>query len=190
MRERIIESAVKGIKEFGMRRFTMDDIAADLKISKKTLYQHFSSKKELVRKTVDWALELEKKETEAALAATEDWLEKLNSVLKVHVYTNLPYSRLDEINRYFPDLSNSMDSIMKYKADILTELLMEGIKEGRVRRDIDQQIVILAIEKVFFTPTKEEFLRENDLTVNQLLNQLKEIILDGILKHPYLHRAD
>jgi AcrR family transcriptional regulator len=48
MKNKILESAIRQIKKYGIRRFTMDDIAQDLRISKKTLYQHFSSKNQLL----------------------------------------------------------------------------------------------------------------------------------------------
>lgn len=181
MKDKILESAIRQIKIYGLRRFTMDDIAEDLRISKKTLYQYFSSKKELIKEVVDGAVELEKQITDEALAGVDNWFDKLDSVLSVHIYNNLPYSRLDEITRYFPEERISIKRIIEYKVKVLRELLQQGLEEGRLRGDINLQIVILALEKVFFIPTDEEFLKQNDLTVNQLLQQLKTVFFYGSL---------
>lgn len=188
MKEKIMESAVKQMKNYGLRRFTMDDVAEDLRISKKTLYLHFSSKKELIAEVVNWAVELEKKKTNEALEVAENWLDKLDSVLSVHSYTNLPYSRIDEITRYFPEERITVKKIIEYKIKVLEELLWEGRKEGKLRADIDLQIIILAVVKVFFTPTDEELFRQSDLTVDGLLKQLKTILFYGSLAAENLER--
>lgn len=49
IRERITATANEKFKKYGIRRVTMDDIARAMRMSKKTLYKHFSSKRELVR---------------------------------------------------------------------------------------------------------------------------------------------
>jgi AcrR family transcriptional regulator len=181
MRDKIIESAIRQIKSYGLRRFTVDDIVKDLRISKKTLYQHFSSKKELIGTVLDTAIELEKRITDEALVNGGDWFEKLDAILSVHSYTNIPYRLMDEIARFFPEERAYVDRIVEYKAKVLRELLEQGLKEGKLRTDINLEIIILALNKVFHTPTNEEFLKENDLTVNQLLTDLKEIIFYGSL---------
>lgn len=181
MKEKILESAVRQIRNYGLRRFTMDDIAEDLRISKKTLYQHFSSKKELIRAVVGMAMELEKKITDEALSNVVDWVDKLDAVLSVHSYTNIPYRLMDEIARFFPDEKVSVNEIGEYKAKVLRELLEQGVKEGKLRQDINLKVIFLALNKVFQTPTDEEFLEEHDLTVNQLLADLKELFFYGSL---------
>lgn len=48
MKKRIVDSSLKLLGTFGLRKFTMDRVAADLRISKRTLYQHFPSKEQLL----------------------------------------------------------------------------------------------------------------------------------------------
>lgn len=181
MREIILESAIEQIKRYGLRRFTMDDIAQELKISKKTLYQHFPSKSELISTVVQEAIELEKKSTDDAVSQGESWLEKLDAALSVHSCSNISYRQMDEINRYFPKESVYLNMAGEYKVAVLRQLLEEGIKEGKLRADINLEIIILALKKFFLTPTDERFLEQNDLTVNQLLQQLKIIFFYGSL---------
>lgn len=181
MQEQILESAIKQIRDYGLRRFTMDDIAKDLRISKKTLYQHYASKKELIGAVVNMAIELEKSIMDEAIVKSEDWLDKLNAVLSIHSYSNIPYRIMDEIARFFPEERVYVNAIGAYKAKVLRKLLAQGAKEGKLRQDINLEIIFLALNKVFLTPTNEEFLRENDLTVNQLLTDLKELFFYGSL---------
>ena len=142
MRDKIIESAIRQIKSYGLRRFTVDDIVKDLRISKKTLYQHFSSKKELIGTVLDTAIELEKRITDEALVNGGDWFEKLDAILSVHSYTNIPYRLMDEIARFFPEERAYVDRIVEYKAKVLRELL-EQVK----RKDIDKDGKLAIIPK-------------------------------------------
>lgn len=181
MQDRIIESADKQIKKYGLRRFTVDDIAQDLGISKKTIYKHFSSKKEIIGAVVDRAISLERKITDEALSGLSDWFDRLNAVVSVHSHANVPYRLIDEIYRYFPEEKDRVDRLGEYKIKVLEGLLVQGIREGRLRPDLNPRVVILVLDKIFFTPTDEEFLRENDLTVNQLLEHMKKIFFYGSL---------
>jgi AcrR family transcriptional regulator len=52
-RKRILESAYKLFRRQGYSRVTMDDIAAEAKLTKRTLYHHFSSKDELLANVLD-----------------------------------------------------------------------------------------------------------------------------------------
>ena len=58
VKEYIVEEADKLFCQYGFKSVTMDDIAKHLGISKKTIYQHFSDKNELVNLLIEmkWTL--------------------------------------------------------------------------------------------------------------------------------------
>jgi AcrR family transcriptional regulator len=49
MKEKILDVAAKLIQQYGLKKFTVDEIASQLKISKKTIYKYFESKDDLIR---------------------------------------------------------------------------------------------------------------------------------------------
>src|SRR5690554_7263225 len=57
MKETIFKKSLELFTNNGFKSVTMDDIANELGISKKTIYQHFSSKNELVKETVDFVFQ-------------------------------------------------------------------------------------------------------------------------------------
>ncbi len=181
MEQRIIDSTVKQIKQFGLRRFTMDDIARDLGISKKTLYNHYPSKNELLRAVVEWVEEQERTITDQALAGAVSWLERLDAVLSVYSFANLPYRLMNEVNQSYLGELEGISRIGHYKSSVLREILQEGLEIGKLKPEINPEVIILTLDKMFFTLTAEEFLQENDLTVNQLLGQMKTLLFFGSL---------
>ena len=52
MKDKIIDAAKRRFFQYGLRKVTMDEIAADLAISKKTLYKHFDGKERLAREVI------------------------------------------------------------------------------------------------------------------------------------------
>ena len=52
LRSKIIETALKAFRAHGIRAVTMDDVATELKISKRTLYEIFGNKEEVLSECV------------------------------------------------------------------------------------------------------------------------------------------
>src|ERR1700712_2218612 len=63
-KERILEKSQELFAKYGIRSVSMDDIAAQLGMSKKTLYQYYDDKDELVKSVFSQILEENKKECE------------------------------------------------------------------------------------------------------------------------------
>ncbi|KUO59439.1 MAG: hypothetical protein APF84_19220 [Gracilibacter sp. BRH_c7a] len=181
MEQKIIDSTIKQIKQFGLKRFTMDDIAQDLGISKKTLYQYYPSKRELLQAVVQWVEERERTITDQALAGADSWLERLDAVLSVYSFANLPYRLMNEVNRSYLGEYEGISRIGQYKSEALRKILQEGLETGKLKQEINPEVIILTLDKMFFTLTAEDFLQENDLTVNQLLQQMKTLLFFGSL---------
>ena len=58
MKEEIVKNALNNFMQYGFKTFTMDDLASTMGMSKKTLYEHFPSKHNLVEAVLDYALEM------------------------------------------------------------------------------------------------------------------------------------
>ena len=57
MRNKILETSSDKFIQFGFKSITMDDIATTLTISKKTIYEHFDNKTDLVDACVDFVFD-------------------------------------------------------------------------------------------------------------------------------------
>lgn len=181
MRDRIIRSAMEQIGKFGLRRFTIDDIAADLGISKKTVYKHFTSKKELVSAVVEAYHQLEVDRTSQALETEGSWLDKLGAVICCQPDNNVPTWLLEELQRFFPEEWAKSEVISSYKREQVQKLLTLGIQEGEVRPDVNRAVLGLTLHKTILALFDYNFLNQNEMTVNQALDEFRKIIFYGIL---------
>src|SRR5258707_9095139 len=81
-RERIVSAARRHFLAHGFRGVTMDDLAAELGMSKKTLYAHFASKRELLAAVIDSKLRAADRDLDrVASESASDFLAGLHQLL-------------------------------------------------------------------------------------------------------------
>lgn len=151
MREKILVGATDLFKQFGIRSVTMDDVAREVSVSKKTIYQHFSNKKELVNASTKRHLDEEineflKYEKEANDAIHE--LVLVTQCMRKHFKTMNPSLLLD-MKKYYSDAWNKYLDFKKLIKENIKQNLIKGVEEGSFRSDINPEILsIMRTEQV------------------------------------------
>ena len=136
----IIPRAFEYFMQYGFKTFTMDDLAHNLGISKKTLYEQFASKQILVDACLDYALEMSCKRTELCLVGEGSVIENIFMRQKeIKNFFNMKSWRpLWELKRYFPKTYERMDvAFAKSDALFIDQLIEKGLKEGFFRENIN-----------------------------------------------------
>ncbi len=183
---RVISAARKQFFTHGFRTVRMDDIAAELGMSKKTLYAHFPSKAALVQ-----AILQEKfSEVEAELKHlkstdgqnVETALRNLLDCVQRHTAEIQP-SFVRDIGRELPELFQVIETrrrnLIRHH---FGELFEQGQKTGLIRNDIPVHLIIeilLGAVQTIMNPPK---LAELGLTVEAGYVSIIRIILDGALR--------
>ena len=131
-------------KKYGIKSITMDDAARHLGISKKTLYQHFSDKSELVKEAV--IDEVKAKSGNLIILSRENSnaIEDLLDYYKVQVKIILNYKPnfVYDLKKYYPDIYNTYVKIKRERILHSTRLNLEkGKREGYYRQDLDVDII-------------------------------------------------
>ena len=136
----IIPRALGYFLQYGFKTFTMDDLAHNLGISKKTLYEQFASKQILVDACLDYALEMSCKRTELFLVGEGSVIENIFMRQKeIKNFFNMKsWHPLWELKRYFPKTYERMDvAFAKSDALFIDQLIEKGLKEGFFRENIN-----------------------------------------------------
>lgn len=142
-KKRIIEKALELIKRHGINYVTMDLIASELGLSKKTLYVHFSSKKDLLYESLTYHLELTRERHSQTIKSAPNVIEGTVLMVKQLINELGEFNPLmfDELKRYFPKIAklmNESNNVEDYKR--ITALLEKGKSQGLIRDDIDIDI--------------------------------------------------
>ena len=149
MKEDITQKALNYFLQYGFKTFTMDDLANSLGISKKTLYEQFASKNELVEAALDYALEMSCHQVDKFVSGEGSVIENVfRNQKEVQNLFNLNSTKpIWELKKYFPKTYERMDiEFTKSDALFIDKLLEKGWEEGLFREDIN-----VSFYKVFYT---------------------------------------
>lgn len=144
VKEKILRGAEDLFLKYGVRSISMDDIARHLTVSKKTLYQHFSDKEELVFTVCRSHMtknRIEFEEIKATAKNAIDELVKISRCLKKTMEETNP-SLLFDLQKYHP---SAWQEWVNYKHQYIKESviknLKQGIEEGYFRTDLNPEIL-------------------------------------------------
>ena len=140
MKEEIVKRALNDFMQYGFKTFTMDDLASKMGISKKTLYEHFPSKNDLVEAVLDYALDMSCKNVDAFVQGDGSVIENVyRNQEKVKEIFNINSDRpIWELQKYYSKTYERMEiEFAKSDARFIDKLLEKGWKEGLFREDIN-----------------------------------------------------
>ena len=129
---------------FGIKSITMDDVARELGISKKTLYQFVESKDDLVQKMLTRHIEQEKTMCNMLFSAAANALEEMYIVIEgdTQQLKQMKANIIHDLQRYHRE---AWEKISEYQRGFLYSVvrnnLERGIREGLYRADFDVDIV-------------------------------------------------
>jgi len=149
MKEDIVKRALNDFMQYGFKTFTMDDLANKMGMSKKTLYEHFPSKQDLVDACLDYALEMSCTNVTTFVQGEGSVIENVyRNQKKVQEVFNINSDRpIWELQKYYPKTYERMESeFAKSDALFIDKLLEKGWKEGLFRKDINVDFY-----KIFYT---------------------------------------
>ena len=164
IKEKILKGAEELFTRYGVRTISMDDIARHLSVSKKTLYQHFTDKEDIVVLACKAHLGRHASEFEAIRQNSRNAVEELANIslcLKRTMQDMNP-SLLFDLQKYHPKAwSEWMDHKNKHIRSSVVRNLKQGIEEGYFRPEIDPEVAAsVRLELLQLAFNEEIFPRE------------------------------
>jgi len=142
--QKIIATSDKLFMRYGLKSVSMDDIARELGMSKKTIYQFVDNKEELIKEIVVSRIEGEMKMLDQVFKESNDALEELLGIAR-YITTELrdmsPKVMYD-MQKYYREVFQLIESFHNefiYKT--IKNNLVRGIKEGLFRKDINAEVI-------------------------------------------------
>lgn len=143
--QKIIETATELFIHNGLKSVSMDDIAQGVGISKRTLYENFSSKDELLSKCLIYREEYNNEHYAKIVENCRDFVEVITRVMLeiLHEFHETNPIFYQDLSRYHFRSANSIFAKNEsYRRDGFERLLQRGISEGLVRPNINTQLTI------------------------------------------------
>jgi AcrR family transcriptional regulator len=157
-RKLIIDTAFEKFRRFGLRRVSLGEIATDLRISKKTLYQHFASKEDLVRECLETRVVSQvipkiaaalQREAPVAEHVVGMW-QALSQVSRL-----VTPELMGDLKAEYPHLWEEIDRRRRVVIESIEALLVHGRQTGEVRPEVNPVVVVrilLAIAEKLLVP--------------------------------------
>ena len=184
LRVTILEGTLQVFNKSGLK-FTMDDIASLLKISKKTIYTVFHDKEELFLAMVDYLFdhikESERKVIENTALSTA---EKVRAVLAVlpEGYKDVDFRQLYMLKDKYPKIYKQVELRLETGWEATIELIEQGMQEGCIRKvsiPILKMMLEAALEQFF----QRDILIRNEISYQEALDEVVGILTEGIFVH-------
>ena len=184
METRILLKARDLMLQSGLRQVTMDDLAHQLGISKKTIYQYYKDKDDLVKAVVNLELKEHELTCKDCKSKAENAIHEMFLVMenmKAMTQTMNPNSMM-ELEKHF---SNAFDIIKNHKDEFLFSLikqnLMKGIEEGCYRKDLDIDIISKFRLETVFIPFNLHLFPLSKFNSLEVHTQLMEHFVYGLM---------
>lgn len=184
MRETILDATIQVFNRKGLK-FTMDDVASELSMSKKTIYTVFKDKETLFLEMVDYCFD-SIKESEKKVIENEklDTVGKIRAVLGVlpESYRDIDFRQLYLLKDKYPKIYHKVEERLETGWETTIRLIEQGIDEGSVRN------ISIPVLKTMLEATLEQFFQrdvliQNKISYGKALEEVVMILVDGITIH-------
>jgi TetR/AcrR family transcriptional regulator, cholesterol catabolism regulator len=142
--QRIIDGSLELFLQAGIKSVTMDDIAKHLGMSKKTIYQFFKDKNELVTALIKKRLQDDECDMTEMMNQSDNVIMKMINMMKCseEIFSRANPIVIHDLQKYHPE---AWKEFQNFKSEVIIrtmeELLTEGIKQGYIRPEIDAKVM-------------------------------------------------
>lgn len=181
MDAKLLNGCIEVFKEKGVK-FRMDDLAAHLGMSKRTIYELVPTKEQLLLDGIEFVF-AQIKEAESAIFMNEDLddVEKLKQLIIVlpQSIQTLDYSRVHEVKKFLPSVYESMVRHMNEGWEPTLQLIQKCI-DANLLKPMNPLIVKHMIIGCMNDLLEHDYLQQEGLDYEETLKQMIEVIFEGL----------
>lgn len=185
----LLKCSIEQFTQFGSKHVTLDDLANELGISKKTIYSFFKNKEDLVTSSLETIINEYKEDIDRIIISNGN--DPVLSVMLIYQrgFQYLKYfkpSFIFGIEKYYPKANKlNKDFIEELANSIVLDLLKKGKALGDIKKDIDVELVV----KIYFFRIDNMVFKKDNLfetySEEELFKHLVIYNLKGIIASNY-----
>ena len=182
----IVERAFESFMQEGPKNFTIESLASDLGMSKKTIYKHFPTKDFLIDKIFEFFTDSIKRKFQSIANSDE------NPVIKFNLVTNylfkkimhIPSRTIMEVKIRHPRIWKKMEQFRLENIMLVAEFLKDAQKQGLAKSEIDMDKVAIIFISLVNSTYQPEFFIENNITPVDAIKLFTQMISEGLFIVP------
>ena len=172
----ILQRAMDMFQRYGLRAMTMDDVCRELAMSKKTLYQHFANKADLVDQAVRHVFGLHQFSMDQIAAEHENAIDRMISryAFLMRMMESHGPNMMFPLKKYYP---KTYEWLFAQRQRTMVEALVQTIKDGQAQRLFREDLEPELVAQIHFTTMVG--LADSD-AVTENFSQRRALILTAI----------
>lgn len=184
IKDRILQDAGKLVMKFGVRSVSMDDIASELGISKKTIYLYYKDKDALVDEIVEQHLNTQKNTCDTDVAKSENAVQEIIFAMDMmeEMQKTMNEAIMYDLQKYHPRSFTRLRNFKQaYLLSVMKANLQRGIREKLYRPEIDIDAIAQFRVASIFLPFEEDFQRNMTRSLAETVRIIMMHYLHGIV---------
>jgi AcrR family transcriptional regulator len=171
LKDRIIQEASILFFSKGIKSMTMSDIANEMGISKRTLYEVFRDKEELLDKCVTTHLEKADTEMTAISTNSEDVIDTLMRIYAKHLreVQNVSKTVIHDLKKYHRTIYEKIECQQKDGLGFFIPIFKKGIEQGLIRKDVNIEIMLWLLKSQFKALMDDEFIPTDKYSTDEFI---------------------
>jgi TetR/AcrR family transcriptional regulator, transcriptional repressor of aconitase len=182
--DRLLEHARNEFLAKGFSKVTIDEIAAELGISKKTLYKIYPSKEELLRASLHSMMRSGGWELERIISSEKPFAEKLAlAMITMGKYiSKIQKAGLIDIQRSAPSIWKELEKFrQEHVVSRLVTLIVQARNEKIFRPDVNEQVLIRMLVSSIQNVVNPEVLSQNSFSAKEAAESILKVLFEGAL---------
>lgn len=182
--DRVLEHARNEFLAKGFSKVTLDEIAAQLGISKKTLYKIYPSKEELLRASLHSMMRSGGWELERIISSDKPFAEKLAlAMMTMGKYiSKVQKDGLIDIQRSAPSIWKELEKFrQEHIVSRLVTLIVQARNEKIFRPDVNEQVLIRMLVSSVQSIVNPEVLTQNSFSAKEAAENILRLLFEGAL---------
>lgn len=182
-KKEVLECSITNFTKFGSKSFTMDELASELGMSKKTIYNYFKNKEELISESLDFFLSKIKNEIDVELSKHDDPIIKIIKIYEIgfSYFECFEASFLFGLKKYYPKAEEVFDAfrnniVFGQVYNLLEQAQQQKLIKEEINIKLACELYFLRIENVIYKPNNffDEYSKK-ELLEHMIVYNLKGI---------------
>lgn len=178
----ILEQGFAQFSQNGMRQFTVESLATNLGMSKKTIYKFFPTKEILIEKVIGNFTGSIKKKFMTVVESDDDPINKFNSVMEF-LRKKIGYIKMEnlaEVKIRYPQIWNNIEEFRLEMVRYITTIFEEAQDKGFANPELNMDVVAIIYINIINATFQPEFFLKNNLAPVDTIKTFVKMVTEGI----------
>ncbi|MDO5665677.1 MAG: TetR/AcrR family transcriptional regulator [Bacteroidia bacterium] len=181
LKERIIKEAGTLFYQYGIKSVSMDDLASSLGISKRTLYENFKDKEEVLLTYLADIRDERNNKVFEVIERSANMIEVFLYFIEFHKKKELPSIKFyEDIYKYYPRIYKLIQKDVETNKVYIKKYLQQGIDQGYIRENLNVDVAAFLVEESTYTYIRAAYLEKPPFSFQELFFTMMVNFIRGI----------